>query len=331
MKKITQAILIVNPVAGQARGLRLGQQMRKGFEDKGVTCSVRVTSGEGDALRWSQEAAALGFEVIVAIGGDGTIAEVVSGQARSEDKVPIAVIPVGTANVVALALALPWLPGMALGNILEGRVMSFDVGYLPQMDRHFFLMAAMGYPAKVIQDSSRKLKNLFGVFTYLAAGLRNALNLDEVKIFIEDEGGVSHQFEGNTILLSNVGKIGDINLRVTPDTSAHDGKFDLTIISSRSLWDLLGVVFRMLTWRHRPSKRLHHFQAEKVVIATDPPIQVQIDGENLGTTPLEAEIIHQGVQFYVGDRYRQDGEEGNILKDFKLPLNWSKMAMFKRQ
>jgi len=330
MEKISQAVLIVNPVAGQARGLRLGQQMRKVFEDKGVTCPVRVTSGQGDALRWSQDAAKLGFQVIVAIGGDGTIGEIVSGQARASEKVPIAVVPVGTANVVALALALPWLPGMAMGNILEGRVLSFDVGYLPKMDQHFFLMAAMGYPAKVIQDSSRKLKNLFGVFTYLGAGLRNALNLDEVKISIEDESGFSRQYEGNTILLSNIGKIGDINLRVTPDTSAHDGKFDLTIIASRSLWDLLIVLFRMLTWRHRPSKRLHHFQAEKVLISTDPPIQVQIDGEDLGTTPLEAEIIHQGVKFYVGDRYRQDGEQGNLLQDFRLPLNWSKMTWFKK-
>ena len=145
--------------------------------------------------------------------------------------------------------------------ILEGRVLEFDVGYLPAHDRHFFLMAAIGYPAKVIQDSPRRLKNLFGVFTYLGAGIRNALNLDEVRVFIEDQDEAVHEYEGNTILLSNIGKIGDINLKVTPDTSAHDGLFDVTVISSRSLWDLLLVLFRMLTWRHRPTQRLHHFQA----------------------------------------------------------------------
>jgi diacylglycerol kinase (ATP) len=325
MQKFRHAVLIVNPVAGQARGLRLGQQMRHAFEKRGITCSVRVTNGMGDAQRWSQEAAATGFDVIVAIGGDGTIGEVVSGQARSETKVPIAVVPVGTANVVALALALPWLPGMAMGNILEGRILSFDVGYLPTMDRHFFLMAALGYPAKVIQDSPRKLKNLFGVFTYLAAGIRNALNLDEVSIFIEQDGGVSHQFEGNTILLSNIGKIGDINLKVTPDTSAHDGQFDVTVISSRSIWDLIIVLFRMLTWRYKPTRRLHHFQASRVVIATDPPVEIQIDGENLGQTPLEAEIIHHGVKFIVGDRYREEIEPGNLLDNWKkLPQNWTR-------
>lgn len=317
-------VLIVNPVAGQARGLRLGQQLRAALEEKGSVCSVRVTSGLGDAMRWSRSAAADGFDLIVAIGGDGTVGEVVSGQARSTQKVPVAIVPVGTANVVSLALALPWLPGMAIGNILEGRELSFDVGFLPELDRHFLLMAAIGYPAKVIQDSPRRLKNLFGVFTYLGAGIRNALNLDEARIFIEDENGVVREFEGNTILLSNIGKIGDLNLKVTPDTSAHDGRFDLTVISSRSLWDLIAVLFRMLTWRYRPTPRLHHFQASRVTIATDPPVAVQIDGEDLGLTPLAAEIVCGGVQLIVGKRYRENPESGGFLDDLRLPQLWQR-------
>ena len=324
MEKFRYAVLIVNPVSGQARGLRIAQQMRKAFEKKGIVCSVRVTNGQGDAQRWSLEAAETGFDVIVAIGGDGTVGEVVSGQARAEKKVPVAVVPVGTANIVALALTVPWFPGMALDNILAGRILSFDVGYLPELDRHFFLMASLGYPAKIIQDSPRKLNNLFGVFTYLGAGIRNALNLDEVRIFIEEGNGTRHEFEGNTILLANIGKIGDINLKVTPDTSAHDGKLDLTIISSRSLWDLVLVIFRMLTWRYKPTKRLHHFQAESVVIATDPPVPVQIDGDNLGLTPLQAEVVPRGVRFIVGDRYREDAEAGNFLTEFRLPRAWLK-------
>ena len=317
-----RAVLIVNPVAGQARGLRLGQQLRADLVDKGVVCSVRVTNGQNDAMRWSRSAATDGFDLIVVIGGDGTVGEVVSGQARTEDKVPIAIVPVGTANVVSLALALPWFPGLAISNILESRVLAFDVGFLPELDRHFFLMAALGYPAQVIQDSPRRLKNLFGIFTYLGAGIRNALNLDEVRILITDEKGTLREFEGNTVLLSNIGKIGDFNFKITPDTSAHDGRFDVTVISSRSLWDLIVVLFRMLTWRYRPTSRLNHFQASKVTITTEPPVAVQIDGENLGRTPLAAEIIEGGVQLIVGKRYRENPDEGGFLDDFKIGQLW---------
>ena len=322
MTTYRQALLIVNPVSGQSRGLRLGQQLRTSLEDRDVVCSVRVTHGQGDAQRWAQQAADDGFDLIVVIGGDGTVGEAVAGQTRAGEKVPIAIVPVGTANVVALALALPWFPGMAIDNIIDGRVLSFDVGYLPEHDRYFFLMAAMGYPAKIIQDSPRRLKNLFGIFTYVAAGVRNALNLDQARIFIEDETGRAREFEGNTILLSNIGKIGDINLKVTPDTSAHDGKFDLTVISSRSLWDVIQVVFRMLTWRYRSTPRLQHFQCRRAVIATDPQVEVQIDGEDLGLTPLTAEIVPAGVKLIVGSRYREAADEGGLLHEIKLPHMW---------
>ena len=326
MTPYERALLIANPVSGQGRALRLGQQLRQSLEGRDVVCSVRVTGAAGDARRWAEAAGEAReggpFDLIVAIGGDGTVSEIVSGQARTEKKVPIAIVPVGTANVVAIALSLPWFPGMAAGNIQQGRTVPFDVGYLPQLDRHFLLMAAIGYPARVIQDSPRRLKNLFGIFTYIAAGIRNALKLDDTSIFIEDENEEVHEFEGNTILLSNIGKIGDINLKVTPDTSAHDGLFDLTVISSRSLWGLIGVLFRMLTWRYNASRKLHHFQARKVVIATDPPVPVQLDGEDVGLTPLEAEIIPGGVHLIVGHRYRENADEGGFLDEFNLPQMW---------
>ncbi|PJA75360.1 hypothetical protein CO151_06605 [bacterium CG_4_9_14_3_um_filter_65_15] len=326
MTPFERAVVIVNPVSGQARGLRLGQNLSRALEEHDVFCALRVTSGRGDAENWARQAAADGFDLIVAIGGDGTIAEVVSGQARSGAMIPIAVVPVGTANVVALALALPFFAGMALDTILHGRRLDFDVGYIPDHDHHFLLMSAIGYPAKVIQDSPRRLKNLFGVFTYMAAAVRNALNQDQVRIFVEDETGLVREFEGHTVLLSNIGKIGDLNLKVTPDTSAHDGRFDVTVISSRSLWDVIAILFRMLTWRYRPAPRMHHFQAESVVIATDPAVGVQVDGEELGQTPLSARVVPGAVRMVVGSRYRPDAEDGGFGWEFKLPRGWLRRA-----
>lgn len=306
MNEFGHILLIVNPVSGQARGLRVSQQIRKVLENNGVVCSVRVTNGQGDAERWSRTAAESGFDAVIVVGGDGTVGEAVAGQAQSQDKVPVALVPVGTANVISIALNLPLFPGLIKSNVLAGRVVPFDVGYLPAHDRYFLLMAAIGYPAEVIKDSPRRLKNLFGIFTYLWAGFRNALNLGEVDIFIEDEGGRVQEFSGNTILLANIGKIGEINLKVNPNTSAHDGKFDVTVISSRSFWQLGAVLFKMLTWRYKGATRMNNFQSSHVTVRTDPPVEVQIDGENIGLTPLEATIIPQGVRIIVGPRYKDD-------------------------
>ena len=283
---------------------------------------MRVTNRQGDAHGWSESASREGFDLIVAIGGDGTVGEVVSGQTRAERKIPIAIVPVGTANVVALSLSLPWLPGMAMSNILDGRALPFDVGYLPDHDRYFFLMAAIGYPARVIRDSPRRLKNLFGVFTYVGAAIRNALKLDQFRVFIEDEQELVWEGEGNTVLISNIGKIGDINLKLNPETSAHDGLFDIVVISSRSFWDAIQVLTRMFNWKQRATGRLQGFQAGKIVIATDPPVPVQIDGEELGMTPLRTEIIPHGVELIVGGRYREGAHDRAFMPDFKLPQGW---------
>jgi len=238
----------------------------------------------------------------------------------------VAIVPAGTANVVALALALPWFPTLTVRTMLESRALPFDVGYVPDLDRHFLLMAAIGYPAKVIQDSPRKLKNLFGFFTYVTASVRNALHLGEFEISVEDEHGRRHEYEGNTVLLSNIGQIGDFNFRVTPDTNAHDGRFDLAVISTRSLWELIAVIFRMLTWRlfpgNRQARRMEHMQAERVTIETKPPVPVQIDGEVIGETPLTAEIIANGVHLIVGKRYRPDANAGGFLDDLKISHLW---------
>ena len=146
MASYERVVLIVNPVSGQARGLRLGKQLRQSLEKAGVVCSVRITNGPGDAERWSLAASESGFDAIVIVGGDGTVGEVVAGQAQSSNKVPLAIVAVGTANVVAMALALPLFPAMIKSNILDSRVLAFDVGYAPATNRHFLLMAAIGFP-----------------------------------------------------------------------------------------------------------------------------------------------------------------------------------------
>ena len=299
--------------------------MHASLASREVVGTIRETRGPADAQRWAGSAAARGFDLIVVIGGDGTVAEVVAGQTNSKKKVPIAIVPVGTANVISLALGLPWFPGLAIDKILNARTLPFDVGYVPQNDRYFLLMAAIGYPARIIQDSPRRLKNMFGFFAYFVAGFRNALNLDEFQIHIQDEQGRDRFFMGNTILVSNIGKFTDINLQVNPDTSAHDGKFDLTIISSPSLWSffrsLLGILFR----RRRVSTVVNNFQAGKVFIRTDPPIEVQIDGESLGLTPFEAEILPKGVLLVVGRRYRESGNRVVPHWDLKFLRGWPRL------
>jgi len=302
MIQYRNVLLIVNPVAGQGFAPRYGRRIRRLMERRGLEVTVRETGGPADAERWCASAADDDFDLICVLGGDGTMCEAVAGQAGAERKVPIAHISSGTANVIPLALALPWLPGPALNAALDGEVRYFDVGNLPDLGRTFVLMAAIGYPASVIQDSPRRLKNLFGVGTYIVAGIRNLFRRQTSLVTVTADGR-RHRRRANTVMITNIGRLNDLNLRVTPDTNPHDGLIDVTMISSRGLWDILVIIFRMLTWRSPRVRRLKHFKANEVLVDADPPIPVQIDGESIGMTPVRARVMPRAVRLVVGKRY----------------------------
>jgi len=205
--------------------------------------------------------------------------------------------------VIPLTLALPWFPGPAVSAVFQGRVLDFDVGYLRGRKRHFVLMTAVGFPANIIKDSPRRWKNLFGVGTYLVAAIRNLFRRQTAFVTVTADG-TRHRRKANTVLVTNIGVVPDLHLRVTPDTDPHDGQLDVTLISSRTVWDVLTILFRMLTWRSPKVPRMKHFKAREVKVEADPPLPVQIDGEMLGTTPLHAEILPRAVKLVVGPRYR---------------------------
>ena len=303
MARYTRALLIVNPVSGPGLAPRYAKRVQRDLERRGLEVERRDSKGPGDIVGWARDAGQEGFDLICVLGGDGSLQEAVVGQVRTEVKVPLAHIAGGTANVIPLTLALPWFPGPAVTAIFEGEVHHFDVGYLAGRDRHFVLMTAVGYPANVIKDSPRRLKNLFGLGTYIWAAVSNLFRRQSAFVTAEADG-VLHRRKANTVLLTNIGLVPDLHLRVTPDTDPQDGKLDVTMISSRSLWDVLVILVRMLTWRKRKAPRMKSFKASKVTIDATPPLPVQIDGEMLGTTPVEAEVLPRAVQLVVGPRYK---------------------------
>jgi len=303
MPAFTNALVIVNPASGTGFAPRYARRVVADLERRGLRVTRRDSTGPQDIIDWSRTAADEGFDLICVLGGDGSLQEAVVGQVHAAGKVPLAHIAGGTANVIPLTLALPWFPGPAVSAVFQGHIFDFDVGYIAVRERYFVLMAAIGYPANIIKDSPRRLKNLFGIGTYVWAAISNLFRRQSAFVTVEGDG-IKHRRKANTILLTNIGQVPDLNLRVTPDTDPQDGRFDVTIISSRSLWDIVAIIFRMLTWRSPKVPRMKHFKAERVTIAADPPLPVQIDGEMLGTTPVEAEVLPRAVKLVVGPRYR---------------------------
>lgn len=302
-----RALIIINPASGRHDPAATREALEQRFQHEHVAYEIRETQQAGDALTWAQAAAAQGFDLVVVSGGDGTIMEAMSGLIKSGSAVPLAQIPVGTANLLARALLIPTEQEEALDVIFTGKAERLDVGYLPEEDRYFALVAGAGYDARLIADASRELKNVLGFAAYVVTGIKNLFTLRRSRIELEVDGK-RRRFRAHTIMIVNVGQIGEGTIALGPNIQPHDGKLDLMIVSSASVLGALRILVRILTRQFNGTSDLLYLSASRVRINARPPLPTQIDGEQLGTTPLYAEAVPDGALLVVPQDYRQAKE-----------------------
>lgn len=295
-----RALVIVNPVAGtRASGRQLDRLLER-LDESGVEFEVMETQGEGDAYRWALEAE--GIDLVLALGGDGTIMEAMSGLIEGRRGIPLAQIPVGTANLLARALGIPTDLEGAVDVALGGVVVRHDVGRIEGSGRYFALVAGAGFDAQLIEDTPRALKNRVGFAAYLLAGVRNLFRLHRSYILLQVDGE-HHHFRAHTVMAINVGEIEGMRLRFAPEIDPHDGKLDVAIVTPASLWGVAQVVWRLLSGRLSGFEDIRFFRATNVKIEANPPMEVQVDGERLGVTPLAVTAVPDAALFLVPESY----------------------------
>jgi diacylglycerol kinase (ATP) len=301
------ALVIMNPVAGQHNPGDTRALIEQRFARDQLRCEIRETQEAGDALRWAQQAAEDGFDLVVVSGGDGTVMEAMSGLIKSGSPIPLAQLPAGTANLLARALSIPTDQAEALEIVFSGKPVQLDVGYLPREDRYFALVVGAGYDARLIGDASRELKNVLGFAAYVVTGIKNLFKLRPARIELEIDGQ-RLRLRAHTVLIINVGGIDDANIALGPNIHPHDGKLDVMIVSSASLLGALRIIVRVLTRHFADTQGLRYMSASRISLRASPALPTQIDGEQLGTTPLEVEAVPEGALLIVPQTYTAANE-----------------------
>lgn len=303
MPNYKRALVIINPVSGRHDAEATQQLIERRLDQGGLQYEVRHTEKAGDALGWAQGAADEGYDVVIVSGGDGTIMEAMSGLIKGGSRVPLAQIALGTANLLARALSIPTDHEQAIELLFEGKAERIDVGYLPDEDRYFALVAGCGYDARLIGDASRELKNVLGFAAYVVTGVRNLFTLRRSRIELEIDGQ-RQRIRAHTIMVINIGQIGDGAIALGSDIHPHDGKLDLMVVSTATLPGALRILGQILTRSFTGNSDLKYYSASTVRITARPPLPTQIDGEELGTTPLYAEAVPNGALLIVPREYQ---------------------------
>jgi diacylglycerol kinase (ATP) len=292
-------LLILNPTAGREDPLKLRRQLGSAFAARGASFDLRETAAIGDGVALARHAAELGYRAVVAVGGDGTVAEVITGLAGST--IPLAIIPRGTANQVAGNLHIPPDVERAVEIAVHGVPAPMDIGQLGD-GRYFALIAGAGWDAEVMAVATRELKDRWGFGAYLYACLRKAISPPSAlfRITADDR---EFEIRAATVLIANVGHLfyellpGD--LRLAPAGSFSDGLLDICIFAPKNLPDVAAVLWKMARRSFVGDERMLYLQVRSIRIETDPPVITQVDGDVAGETPLEARVVPAGVRVLV--------------------------------
>ncbi len=268
-------LVIVNPRAGRRRLLApVLSRLREALARRGIgqlTARTRY-AGHAAALMRSHRSA---VDFVTVVGGDGTVNEVVRGM--GEHPLPLALIPFGTANVLALELGIPTDPIAAVDVALDGVERRIDVGTIN--GRPFVLMVSAGIDAYAVHRLDAGIKRYAGKLAYILAALASVLRFRARRIRVSLLGKrVSDR--GYLAVVSNSRFYGG-RFRVTPGARIDDGELNVLLFKKRSLPDVLRLLLAVLTGTLPAMRDVAVYRDKAVHLSSRRRIYMQTDGDKI--------------------------------------------------
>jgi len=283
--------VILNPHAAGGRTLKTLPRVTQALTDLGIKFSLYVTTGPLEAQTRSRDFAHDGVERVIAIGGDGTFNEVANGLLMADRLVPMGIVPAGT------GCDFPRTLGLNSKSIEEsvriaclGTITRMDVGFA-QCDtgegRYFVNVAGLGFDATVA-DKAARTKLPGGKISYLAALAASLARYKNISVTVTSDT-LSVQTRAVFVTVANAKYFGG-GFMITPMADITDAKLDLAIIGDLSIPELLRRIPSVYRGTHTNHPKFTHAQCTQVRVESSDPALVQVDGEILGTAPVEFSI-----------------------------------------
>lgn len=292
-----KACLILNPAAGPRDFHRQLNKAVEHLRDRGWEVKLLETTEKGDATRLARQAADQRCDVAIAVGGDGTINEVVNGIVGSDTA--LGIIPAGTANVYAADVGIPiWSPlrpnalRIAAEIIHTGQRRKIDLGQIQLADgrqRHFFMWCGVGLDAAISQEVRTEDTRRLGMAAWVVAGVMVALN------FMGTRGNVmvGNQSERKRVLWAIVsnGQLYGRLWRIAPQAKMNDGLLDLTVFEGYGVLSTLRHLAGLTLGQYARDPTVHFYRGCSFTLETRKPLPVHVDAEPVGTTPVQINIV----------------------------------------
>ena len=300
LAKSRVAHLIFNPVSGQGNPDDELKLIRRILEPQ-IQVDVICTEPDVSPGQQAREAIALGADLIIASGGDGTVSAV--AEAVMQTDLPLGIIPRGTANAFSVALGIPTNVTQACETILAGTTQQVDVATCNGAP--MVLLGGIGFEAETVERANREMKNRLGVLAYIVAGMQQLASQEAFSAELEICGEVN-EFECLAITVANAAPPTSVMAQGFGEVVTDDGLLDITIgltpVEAQGIGARLqgvGTIAELFTAAlvKRPAQNegILSLRVPAVKVTTVPPQKVVVDGEIIGTTPVEFKCIAKGL------------------------------------
>ncbi|MFC2038166.1 diacylglycerol/lipid kinase family protein [Chloroflexota bacterium] len=299
---------IVNPASRGSSTLKEWPLISRHLNDKGLLFDYVFTEGAGHAIELTKQAINEDCRYIIAVGGDGTVHEVVNGIINSDDPANtfLGIISSGTTCSFARSIGIPPDPIKSCNSLISQNTILVDVGVVQcwsqeqLIQRYFVNEASAGFSAEIV-DNWKYLPPLFGHSVNLAlrtvAGYKSLATHrnQKLSLYIGDE---VESINCCSVFVANGRYLAD-GMQIAPHASLDDGLLDVVIIGDVSKSELLKIRPKLYNGSHIKHAKIREKKATTITIKSEKQLLVEVDGEMLGNGPVTFSILPSALQVVI--------------------------------
>jgi YegS/Rv2252/BmrU family lipid kinase len=302
-------VFIVNPNAAMGSTGREWPRIEKMARDRLGTFQAHLTTGPGDATMLTRNALHKGADLVVCVGGDGTLNEVVNGfmgkNGPIQPEAMVGFIPRGTGCDFIKTVPIPVELNRALDVIITSHTRSIDLGRLEYMDHHghpssryFHNITSFGLGGEVDERVNRTTKIFGGFISFIWATLISILIYNKKRIHLTVDNCFDQSVMIWNVVVAN-GQYHGGGMWVAPEATMNDGMFHVTVIGDFSLPAVFWNLPKLYNGKLLQLKKVQILVGKKVKASSDQQVLLDVDGEQPGQLPANIDIVPKAVRFII--------------------------------
>jgi diacylglycerol kinase (ATP) len=302
---IHPVVFLVNPASGNGATGKRWPELAHRAAQLGLAGETLFSERPGHLIELAERAAREGADLVVAVGGDGTLNETVNGLMRAGTKTELATIPLGTGMDFVRTYGIPTKFEAAVRTAVEGVTRTIDVGRVSYREwsgadgeRYFANVGSVGMSAAVAQRANGMSKVLGGRVTFFYALTRVFFEWQNTDVCVDLDDGTRREGRMHDVIVAN-GQWHGGAMRLAPEALPDDGVFDIVLIGDVTKRDFITTSPKLYKGTYLAHPKIDLLRSSAVGVDAPERLPIELDGEQVGTTPARFEVVPAALRVRV--------------------------------